>query len=46
MVEQRAADLASEAIVVAGLKDDDLDKIASNGLIHEELLALLHQALQ
>lgn len=27
-------------------RNDDLDKIASNGLIHEELLALLRQALQ
>ena len=26
--------------------NDDLDKIASNGLIHEELLSLLRQALQ
>ncbi|WP_128916203.1 inositol monophosphatase family protein [Bradyrhizobium nanningense] len=26
-------------------RNDDLDKIASNGLIHEELLALLRQAL-
>jgi hypothetical protein len=27
-------------------RNDDLDKIASNGLIHEELLALLRRALQ
>jgi fructose-1,6-bisphosphatase/inositol monophosphatase family enzyme len=27
-------------------RNEDLDKIASNGLIHDELLALLRQALQ